>query len=75
MRGPSMGGLLLSRRDRVIVARHEVPYVFTAISQSSSSSSFVRFSGDQANLPPLAFLHSSLFHPGKPQPPTEDEND
>ena len=25
MRGPSMGELLLSRRDRLIVARHEVP--------------------------------------------------
>ena len=25
MRGPSMGEWLLSRRDRLIVARHEVP--------------------------------------------------
>jgi hypothetical protein len=68
-----MGEWLLSRRDRLIVARHE--YLFSVISQSCSSSSFVlvRFSGDPSEPSAACFLRSSLFHPGNP--PTEDENE
>ena len=54
----------MSRRDRLIVARHE--YVFSVISQSSSSSSssFVlgRFSGGKSETPNACFLRSSSFH-------------
>jgi hypothetical protein len=43
-------------------------YVFSAMSQSCSSSSFVlvRFSGDPSEPSAACFLRSSLFHPGKP---------
>ena len=41
-------------------------YLFSVRSQSSSSSVLVRFSGEPSETSAAFFLHSSLFHPGKP---------
>ena len=80
-----------AQHHALAVGRTEPPsvYVFSAMSQSSSSSSFVssafrvthanlvlvRFSGDPRESSAACFLHSSLFHPGKPKRPTEDETE
>jgi hypothetical protein len=67
----------LSQRDSMIVAKHE--YVFSVMSESSSSSSssFVlgRYSGGQSETPAACSLYASFFHPGKPprSPTDEDE--